>query len=94
MKDHPERKGRLQLIEAHVRRSIVANGDSREPVEHVSVHRLPPHQRAREKTKLHWLFSDDRHGHPYKLTEPMQVWISELCSDDLRRLLRAEFNVN
>ena len=25
-------------------------------------------------------FLDDRHGHPYKLTEPVQAWLSEFCT--------------
>ena len=23
---------------------------------------------------------DDRHGHPYKVTEPVQTWLSEFCT--------------
>jgi len=39
-------------------------------------------QRARDEDKAPLVFLDDRHGHPYKLTEPMQIWINELCSEN------------
>jgi transposase len=80
MKDHPERKGRLQLIElmfaGHSWQSAVAQ--SQLHVSRATAYRL--RQLARDEEKAAWAFLDDRHGHPYKLTEPVQVWISELCS--------------
>jgi transposase len=80
MKDHPERKGRLQLIElmfaGHSWQSAVSQ--SQLHVSRATAYRL--RQLARDEEKAAWAFLDDRHGHPYKLTEPVQVWISELCS--------------
>jgi transposase len=80
MKDHPERKGRLQLIEymfaGHSWQEALAQ--SQLHVSRATVYRL--RQLARDEEKAAWAFLDDRHGHPYKLTEPVQVWISELCS--------------
>jgi transposase len=80
MKDHPERKGRLQLIElmfaGHSWQSAVAQ--SQLHVSRATAYRL--RQLARDEEKAAWAFLDDRHGHPYKVTEPVQVWISELCS--------------
>src|SRR6266567_8989361 len=77
MKDHPERKGRLQLIEAmfagHSWQSAVAQ--SQLNVSRATAYRL--RQLARDEDKAELAFLDDRHGHPYKLTEPVQAWISE-----------------
>lgn len=36
-------------------------------------------QQARNEDKATMPFLDDRHGHPYKVTEPVQVWINEVC---------------
>src|SRR5205085_2403427 len=45
-------------------------------------------------------FLDGRHGHLYKLTEPVQVWLSEFCttkpqtpSSQLQRDLQSRFGV-
>ena len=80
MKDHPERKGRLQLIEAMFAGCSwqEALAQSQLHVSRATAYRL--RQLARDEEKAAWAFLDDRHGHPYKLTEPVQVWISELCS--------------
>jgi transposase len=81
MKDHPERKGRLQLIEymfaGHPWQSAVAQ--SKLNVSRATAYRL--RQLARDEEKAELAFLDDRHGHPYKLTEPVQAWISEFCTD-------------
>ncbi|HEY6411633.1 MAG TPA: hypothetical protein VIY29_29605 [Ktedonobacteraceae bacterium] len=81
MKDHADRKGRLQLIEAmfagHSWQSAVAQ--SQLHVSRATAYRL--RQLARDEEKAALAFLDDRHGHPYKLTEPVQVWISEFCTD-------------
>ncbi len=80
MKDHRERKGRLQLIElmfaGHSWQSAVSQ--SQLHVSRATAYRL--RQLARDEEKATLAFLDDRHGHPYKLTEPVQVWISELCT--------------
>ena len=81
MKDHPERKGRLQLIEymfaGHSWQSAVTQ--SQLNVSRATAYRL--RQLARDEEKAELAFLDDRHGHPYKLTEPVQAWISEFCTD-------------
>jgi transposase len=82
MKDHPERKARLQLIEymfaGHSWQSAVAQ--SQLNVSRATAYRL--RQLARDEEKAELAFLDDRHGHPYKLTEPVQAWISEFCTDN------------
>ena len=81
MKDHPQRKGRLQLIESmfagHSWQTAVAQ--SQLNISRATAYRLRQLGRSEEKAEL--AFLDDRHGHPYKLTEPVQAWISELCID-------------
>ncbi len=39
-------------------------------------------QFARDEEKAALAFLDDRHGHPYKLTEPVQAWLVEVCTRD------------
>jgi transposase len=81
MKDHPDRKRRLQLIEAmfagHSWQSAVAQSQLK--VSRATAYRL--RQLARDEEKAGLAFLDDRHGHPYKLTAPVQAWISEFCTD-------------
>src|SRR2546428_13288546 len=81
MKDHRERKGRLQLIESmfagHSWQSAVTQ--SQLNVSRATAYRLK--QLARDEEKAERAFLDDRHGHPYKVTEPVQAWISEFCTD-------------
>ena len=100
MKDHPERKGRLQLIEAmfagHSWQSAVAQ--SQLHVSRATAYRL--RQLARDEEKAELAFLDDRHGHPYKVTEPVQAWISQFCtanpqvaSSRLQRELQSRFGV-
>jgi transposase len=80
MKDHPERQGRLQLIEAmfagHSWQEAVSL--SQLHVSRATAYRL--RQLARDEEKAERAFLDDRHGHPYKLTVPVQAWISEFCT--------------
>src|SRR5436309_5773861 len=82
MKDHPERKGRLQLIESmfagHSWQSAVA--ESQLNVSRATAYRL--RQLARDEEKAALAFLDDRHGHPYKLTEPVQAWLVNVCTTD------------
>ncbi len=69
MKDHPERKGRLQLIEAmfagHSWQEALAQ--SQLHVSRATAYRL--RQLACDEEKAERAFLDDRHGHPYKLTD-------------------------
>ena len=39
-------------------------------------------QQARDEDKAALVFLDDRHGHPYKLTEPVRVWMVEFCTNN------------
>ncbi len=100
MKDHPERKGRLQLIESmfagHSWKEAVAQ--SQLQVSRATAYRLV--QLARDEEKAELAFLDDRHGHPYKLTEPVQAWLSEFCvtnpqvaSSRIQRELQSRFGV-
>ena len=80
MKDHPDRTGRLQLIEAmfagHSWQSAVAQ--SQLNISRSTAYRLRQLARSDEKAEL--AFLDDRHGHPYKLIEPARTWLTELCT--------------
>jgi transposase len=80
MKDHPERAARLQLIEymfaGHSWQS--AGAQSQLNVSRATAYRLS--QLARDEEKAALAFLDDRHGHPYKVTEPVQAWLSEFCT--------------
>ncbi len=100
MKDHPERQGRLQLIEAmfagHSWQEALAQ--SQLHVSRATAYRL--RQLARDEDKAELAFLDDRHGHPYKVTEPVQAWISEFCttnpqvaSSRIQRELQSRFGV-
>jgi transposase len=100
MKDHPERKARLQLIESmfagHSWQEALAQ--SQLNVSRATAYRLRQLARDEEKAKL--AFLDGRHGHPYKLTEPVQAWISEVCitnpqtpSSQVQRELQSRFGV-
>src|SRR5436305_9854311 len=82
MKDHAERKGRLQLIEymfaGYSWQSAVAQ--SQLNVSRATAYRL--RQLACDEEKAGSAFLDDRHGHPYKVTAPVQAWMSELCTNN------------
>src|SRR5258708_16369011 len=75
-----------------------ALAQSRLLVSRATAYRL--RQVARDEEKAGRGFLDDRHGHPYKLTEPVQVWLSELCTDQpqipsrqVQSELQSRFNV-
>jgi transposase len=80
MKDHPERKGRLRLIEymfaGYSWQAAVAQ--SQLHVSRATAYRL--RQLARDEEKAERAFLDDRHGHPYKLTEPVCMWMVKFCT--------------
>ncbi len=82
MKDHPDRRARLQLIESMFAGQSwqVAAAQSNLPVSRTTAYRLV--QLARDEEKAASAFLDDRHGHPYKMTEPVQVWLVEVCTTD------------
>ena len=80
MKDHRERTARLQLIEhmfaGHSWQTAVAQ--SQLNVSRSTAYRLV--KLARDEEKAERAFLDDRHGHPYKMTEPVRVWMTEFCT--------------
>ena len=80
MKDHPDRKRRLQLIEAmfagHSWQSAVAQ--SQLHISRSTAYRL--RQLARDDEKAELAFLDDRH--PYKLIEPARRWLAEFCASN------------
>src|SRR5947209_947916 len=82
MKDHPERTARLQLIESmfagHSWQTAAAQ--SQLNVSRSTAYRLV--QLARDEEKAALAFLDGRHGHPYKLTESVQVWLVDVCTKD------------
>ena len=80
MKDHRERTARLQLIEhmfaGHSWQAAAAQ--SQLNISRSTAYRL--RQLARSEDKAALAFLDDRHGHPYKLTEPARAWLTEFCT--------------
>jgi transposase len=82
MKDHPERTARLQLIKYMFAGQSwqSAAAQSQLNVSRSTAYRLV--QLARDEDKAALAFLDGRHGHPYKLTEPVQVWLVEVCTRD------------
>src|SRR5258707_7877061 len=82
MKDRPDRAARLQLIESmcagHSWRAAAAQSQLK--ISRSTAYRLL--QLARDEEKAAAAFLDDRHGHAYKLTEPVQAWLVEVCTRD------------
>jgi len=82
MKDRPDRAARLQLIESmcagHSWQAAAAQSQLK--ISRSTAYRLV--QLARDEEKAGLAFLDDRHGHPYKLTEPVQAWLVDVCSKD------------
>jgi transposase len=80
MKDHPDRTARLHLLEylfaGHSWQSAVSQSGLR--MSRSTAYRL--RQQARDEDQAAFVFLDDRHGHPYKLTEPVCMWMVELCT--------------
>ena len=80
MKDHPDRTARLHLLEymfaGHSWQSAVSQSGLR--ISRSTAYRL--RQKARDEDQAALVFLDDRHGHPYKLTEPVCVWMVEFCT--------------
>src|SRR5881396_3426099 len=82
MKDRPDRAARLQLIESMFAGQSwrAAAAQSQLKISRSTAYRLL--QLARDEEKAAKAFLDDRHGHPYKLTEPVQAWLVEVCTRD------------
>ena len=82
MKDRPDRAARLHLIELMFAGQSwrTAAAYSQLNISRSTAYRLV--QLARDEEKAAAAFLDDRHGHPYKLTEPVQVWLVDVCTRD------------
>src|SRR5438105_8980981 len=82
MKDRPDRAARLQLIKSmfagHSWQTAAAQSQLK--ISRSTAYRLV--QLARDEERAGLAFLDDRHGHPYKLTEPVQEWLVDVCSKD------------
>jgi transposase len=82
MKDHAERPARMQLVE-----SMLAGQPWQEAVAQskLNVSRSTAYhlaQLARTQETAVSAFLDGRQGHPYKLTEKVQMWLVETCTKD------------
>jgi transposase len=100
MKDRADRAARLQLIGRMLAGQPwqTAAAESQLPISRATAYRLV--QYARDEGKATKPFLDDRHGHPYKVTKPVQVWINEVCIDKMQmpsswvqRELKSRFGV-
>ncbi|SRR6266851_2462591 len=82
MKDRPDRAARLQLIESMFAGQSwrAAAAQSQLKISRSTAYRLV--QLARDEEKAAEAFLDNRHGHPYKLTEPVQTWLVDVCTRD------------
>ena len=82
MKDRSDRTARLHLIESMFAGQSwrAAAAQSQLKISRSTAYRLVQLARDEEKTAL--AFLDDRHGHPYKLTEPVQAWLVNVCTTD------------
>jgi transposase len=100
MKDRPDRAARLQLIGRMFAGQAwqTAVAQSQLKISRATAYRLV--KLARDEDKAPLVFLDDRHGHPYKVTEPVQRWIGEVCintpqipSSRVQRELKSRFGV-
>jgi len=82
MKDRPDRAARLQLIESMFAGQSwrAAAAQSQLKISRSTAYRLL--QLARHEEKAAEAFLDDRHGHPYKVTELVQAWLVDVCRKD------------
>ena len=82
MKDHPDRTARLQVIgrmfEGQSWQTAVSQ--SQLNISRSTAYRLV--KLARDEDRAARAFLDDRHGHPYKVTEPVCVWMVDLCTQN------------
>src|SRR5947209_20513742 len=80
MKAHAQRTARLQLItsmlEGQSWQQSMANADL--SIGRSTAYRLV--QQTRDPEQSERPFLDDRHGHPYKLTEPVRRGVVEYCT--------------
>lgn len=100
MKAHSQRTARLQLIAAMLEGQSwqQAMTDAGVSIGRATAYRLV--HLARDPERSERPFLDDRHGHPYKLTEPLRRWLVEYCtqhpgvfSSQVQAELRMQFGV-
>jgi transposase len=100
MKDHPERSARLELIKHMFAGQDwrTAVSESKLNISRATAYRLVKLARSEDKAEL--AFLDGRHGHPYKLTERVRVWMVDFCTNNpqvpssrVRAELKAVFGV-
>jgi transposase len=80
MKDHPEHRARSQLIE-HMSAGTSwqeAVAKSNLKISRSTAYRLV--KLARQEDTANLALLDGRQGHPSKLTESVQKWITDVCS--------------
>src|SRR5260370_11698574 len=82
MKDRPDRAARLQIIESRLRGQSrrAAAAQSQLKISRSTAYRLV--QLARHEEKAAEAFLDDRHGHPYKVTESVLAWLLDVGRKD------------
>src|SRR5260370_8477584 len=100
MKGYAQRTVRLELIGSMVEGQSwqQAMGNADLSIGRSTAYRLV--QLARDPERSEQPFLDDRHGHAYKLTEPMRHWIVEYCtqhpgvySSQVKAELQAQFGL-
>jgi transposase len=100
MKDRSDRAARLQFIESMFAGQSwrAAAARSQLKISRSTAYRIV--QLARDEEKAAEVFLDDRHGHPYKLTEPVKAWLVEVCTRDpqipssrIRAELKSSFGI-
>jgi transposase len=82
MKDHPDRTARLQVIGRMFAGQSwqTAVTQSQLNISRSTAYRLV--KLARDEDKVAKAFLDDRHGHAYKLTEAVGVWLVDCCTNN------------
>lgn len=82
MKDHPDRTARLQVIGRMFAGQSwqTAVSQSQLHISRSTAYRLV--KLARDEDKVAKAFLDDRHGHPYKVTEPVRAWLVDVCTQN------------
>jgi transposase len=100
MKDRSDRAARLQLIGRMFAGQSwqTAVAQSQLPISRSTAYRLV--KLARDEDKAPLAFLDDRHGHPYKMTEKVREWMTEFCttnpqvpSSRVQRELKSRFGI-
>jgi len=100
MKAHAQRTARLELIVNMLKGQSwqTAMTNAGLSIGRATAYRLV--QQARDPEQCERPFFDNRHGHAYKLTEPMRDWIVQYCtqhpgvySSQVKAELQAQFGL-